>query len=197
MTGEKNRYKTHEQLWKLEDGDLSTSKHDDLILPLLEKKNALKLIELVGCSEEGFILEYDSSYEITLPQYHVSELGLKTSADLITHINNAYLISKCEVPVVSRYNRFIIGYLDIQYKIRFSHSFIEPMSTPREVTGIFYNVNIEVKPTIRNFGETLRQINTYKQYLHGMFVLYSPDTRFKEAFKSQGIIQISPSDIGL
>jgi hypothetical protein len=45
----------------------------------------------------------------------------------------------------------------------------------------------------------LRQINTYKSYSIGSdpFLIYSPDTKFKDAFESQGVQIVSPEDIGL
>ncbi|MCJ7698531.1 MAG: hypothetical protein MUO73_09415, partial [Thermoplasmata archaeon] len=61
---------------------------------------------------------------------------------------------------------------------------------------------IEVKPIISNFGQTLRQLNTYRHYQARIereynqerlnVFLFTPDTRFKEAFESQGIKVISP-----
>ena len=37
MTGEKNRFKTTEQLWKLDDKQLKTPKHDAMVLWLMDK----------------------------------------------------------------------------------------------------------------------------------------------------------------
>jgi hypothetical protein len=88
-----------------------------------------------------------------------------------------------EYPIKSN-GENIIGYLDIVI-----------------VTGNISLV-VEVKPKILSFGTTLRQMKAYKHYLgldgkDSDFILYSPDTRFKEAFETQGIPQITPSDIGL
>lgn len=47
MTGEKNRFSTHEKLWKLDDITLSTPKHDEMVLFLLNKKNATIISEVV------------------------------------------------------------------------------------------------------------------------------------------------------
>lgn len=49
--------------------------------------------------------------------------------------------------------------------------------------------NIEVKPSIRSVGETIRQINVYRATLgYGEFVFVaSPDVRFSPIFEAQGI----------
>lgn len=158
MTGEKNRYKTHEQLWKLEDGELSTPQHDELILQLLTKKNAEKL------------------FKHCYPYYK--------DVDFEDEIHIA-----CEVPITSDSN-FIIGYLDLLMWWRTPHR-------GEEITLI-----IEVKPKVKSFGDTLRQIKTYMYYCmfkHPIvdYILYSPDTTFKTAFETQGIKLITPSDLGL
>jgi hypothetical protein len=59
---------------------------------------------------------------------------------------------------------------------------------------------VEIKPSIRSFGETIRQINSYIQWtkLAGKgdnIVLFTPDMRFKAQFESQGIMVISPDDV--
>jgi hypothetical protein len=149
LTGEKNRYKTHEQLWKLDDHELSTPVHDELVLQLLNKKNALKLFKLCIYGDFWYLHE--------------------DALDLIA-----------EDPVCND-NKYIIGYVDVM------------IICPGERKAIC----VEVKPMIKSFGETLRQINTYKKYRSTNYVIYSPDTRFKTAFESQGVKFITPSDLGI
>lgn len=152
MTGEKNRYKTHEQLWKLEDGDLSTPQHDELVLQLLYKKNAIKLFSLVYGVDPDFIDESDVNIE--------SELPITSKTD------------------------FIIGYIDIAISV-----------SRRDSTPII--LFVEVKPKIKSFGETLRQLKTYMNYRKFNYVVYSPDISFRNAFQTQKIGLFSPSDLGL
>lgn len=158
MTGEKNRYKTHEQLWKLEDGDLSTPQHDELILQLLYKQNAKKLMYI--CYPYVF-LEYDSYDEIEDSRITVGS----------------------EVPICIK-NDFIIGYIDIVI------SYSMPDRLP-------INLCIEVKPKIKSFGNTLRQLKTYQTYRPSNFLIYTPDTTFEEAFKTQGFQTVTPAMLGL
>ena len=260
MTGEKDRYKTHEQLWKLEDGELSTPKHDEMVLQLMNPRIALNLLKIIGYDEKCWLSEivnmYPKNYEHVYgrssgyPVNYGSECcpDIKKEFDLFLQsahsslhglgeeIFKEFLIKGydprieigCEVPIHSGQNKFIIGYLDIRYNVGALYkSFpIEPNELyefhddwykssesgiitviPRgklEVVNpsLSYDVsdiviNIEVKPKIKSFGETLRQINTYRACVKGTFVIYSPDTRFKAAFESQGVKFITPSDLGI
>ena len=59
---------------------------------------------------------------------------------------------------------------------------------------------IEIKPTVKSFGETLRQLNFYKNHFYQRdsceneiipkICLMTTKTQFKEAFEKQGIIVI-------
>jgi len=158
MTGEKNRYKTHEQLWKLEDGDLSTPQHDELILQLLYKQNAKKLMYM--CYPYDFV-------------------GLDGYED----IDDSRIEVESEVPICINKD-FIVGYIDIVIRYNF------PDSPPR----VLY---VEVKPKIKSFGDTLRQLKTYQMYRPFNYILYTPDTTFQEAFKTQGFCVVTPEILGL
>jgi len=222
MTGEKNRLKTHEQLWKLEDGELSTPKHDELVIQLLNRENIKKIDAL----------RYESNliYKGTDEDGHSKDMGFLEFSDRM--INNKWV--KCnskgidelhetrpektlkdafetgsynvesEKPITNGQNRFIIGYADIY--ISFEKIFsveVERSITFQDMVGgvddceviCKYEAIIEVKPKIKSFGETLRQIRTYQEYSNAAMFIYSPDTHFKAAFESQGIGFITPTDI--
>jgi hypothetical protein len=112
--------------------------------------------------------------------------NFKESYSIKTYLNLA-----SEVPIFSS-PRFIVGYWDIV---------INPIPRHDMETGthiIFKELPtyyIEVKPQIRSFGQTLRQLTTYQTYTtnpHRKIVLFTPDLRFKDAFESQGIRVVSP-----
>lgn len=95
---------------------------------------------------------------------------------------------KSEVPITAN-NGFLVGYCDVE--IEFS-----PVQFVWRNLGFVYHNDlyndvvkeyIEVKPKIRSFGETLRQLRTYEHYLGKSPVLFTNDTRFEEAFSSQNI----------
>lgn len=83
-----------------------------------------------------------------------------------------------EVPVVSQsgYNssKFIVGYLDCVIIAKFD--------------GGYAHLAIEIKTKIDSFGDTLRQINTYKQYKKDfIYCIASQDDKYKEQFETQGL----------
>lgn len=89
-----------------------------------------------------------------------------------------------EVPVLSTNSysnsKFIVGYLDCLIVF----SFDDGKEYRSETT-----LAIEIKTKVESFGDTLRQINTYKQYSkpRTIFVVASEDDRYKEQFESQNI----------
>jgi len=245
MTGEKNRYKTHEQMCKLEDTELSTPKHDELVLQLLNPKNAVKFLTLLGYDEnawkyqlDGDIRHLDENWD-PISNYHdrnhtsddldflymeAEETMEHDAEDMFKKVRSTTLHDfpsiKSEVPIQTGYNKFIVGYVDVSIWMTlnclsaaksnlFEYSNTNGTIYRRIARDLrVYNesylnqdqilVYIEVKPTIRSFGETLRQINTYRACTEGaIYCIYSPDTHFKNAFESQGIKLITPSDLGL
>jgi hypothetical protein len=46
----------------------------------------------------------------------------------------------------------------------------------------------EVKTFIPSVGELIRQINMYRKYEYGTYIVVSPDNRFESVLKSQGIL---------
>lgn len=209
MTGEKNRYKTQEKLYNNDDRQLTTPKHDEMILWLLNKRNAvsiipgldIKLIEInynnpivqeTGCiiqcfAERGYqitpnALKFFNRFNKDKIDGFIDRID-KIEPDLLVvgieqinlcaelFINYGYIKIQSEVPINPR-GGFIIGYLDILV------TFL-PTKT---------KYAIEVKPTVSSFGETLRQLNTYKSFFgNAEFFLCTSDLGFKGAFEDQGI----------
>lgn len=83
MTGQKNRYSTTEKLWKIDDKQLKTPKHDAMILWLMDKENISSLI----------------TFPETMKKYR------------ITYEFQGFMV-KSEYPLYSNKN-FIGGYIDI------------------------------------------------------------------------------------
>jgi hypothetical protein len=226
MTGEKDKFTTHEKRWKIDDDQLSTPKHDELVLHILDPDNAEKIFKLKEKRRSPWKFTIysrsDSRAEDFVNDY--KESVINPDAD----INKLKIDS--EVPIRSKSNGYIIGYVDV--KLSFRHKYncylydygseglkvynnknlsIRDLEENKyicyfEMATDHYKVksdevesyNIEVKPVIDSFGKTLRQINTYKAYEpEAKYYIYSPDTRFKAAFESQGVGFITPQDLGI
>jgi hypothetical protein len=238
MTGQKDRYSTTEKLWKLDDEQLTTPRHDEIVIDILTNGpsifNKFKLPTNIKSYYEIFEY-YESSHSekeknwafnrriascATIPNH---ELYIKDdygntkhsfsfeNTDALVEVSNGNINSiiptpqiLSEVPLSAR-NGFLVGFLDVLIKTptveethfriidvgvgRYKYELCQHVSIPENLLGI------EVKPNIVSFGQTLRQLNTYREYFKGKLMLCTDDTKFKEAFESQGIQVINTGDI--
>jgi hypothetical protein len=226
MTGEKDKFTTHEKLWKLDDTQLSTPKHDELVLQLLNPINALKISSNYKYGMDWKIASDNEQLAEDVKDAfskHVESLSDRDSEWNCPDI-------KSEVPLKTGNNNFIIGYVDVQLTFQNVYEFkaikyedaLDGILIFERKSRINYNpidylgkitvcnsdycmsggnttvYNIEVKPEIDSFGKTLRQINTYREYFpNAVYCIYSPDTHFRKAFETQGVEFITPEDIGI
>ena len=104
-------------------------------------------------------------------------------------------VVRTEKPIMS--GDFIIGFIDVSLANRGAYVSLD--SKTGEVgwtfSGTYPDVNIEVKPKIESFGETMRQINMYREYERCQYAIFTPDHRFKDAFESQGIKVFKSTDV--
>jgi hypothetical protein len=118
MTGEKNRYTTTEKLWKIDDKHLSTPKHDELVLQLLNSINASKCVELLGLKHEmcpQIYSGYNDGYAHKYTKEEIELLKDKTILDIQENDRRKVQINS-EVPIKTN-NGFLVGYVDIQIQI--------------------------------------------------------------------------------
>lgn len=207
MTGEKNRYKTLDKLAGLNDKQLATPKHDELVLFLLDKNNLVKVIPELPEWMNIIQKFLDTTSEEAKEEYEKFKSGkayfwgnrkrVKETLKSLINLDQPKLKILSEVPIVTN-NRFIVGYWDIVIRLyRESYSY-----SLKGYKDLFYDNNIpkvlyiEVKPEIRSFGETLRQLNTYRsqEKTLGVIYLFTPDLRFKKEFECQDIKIISPPE---
>lgn len=207
MTGEKNRYKTLDKLAGLNDKQLATPKHDELVLFLLDKNNLVKVIpelpkwmniiqKFLDTTSEEAKEEYEK-FKSGKAYFWGSRERVKETLESLINLDLPKMKILSEVPIETN-NRFIVGYWDIVirlYREGYSYSIkgYKDLFYDNHIPKVIY---IEVKPEVRSFGETLRQLNTYKsqEKTHGDIYLFTPDLRFKEQFEGQGIKVISPPE---
>lgn len=105
LTGEKNRFKTHEKLWELDDKQLKTPKHDAMVLWLMDEHNlelvCKKLFDYT--TEKTFIKKDDKNYDFFKIESEVPLLSSPTFiagyADLIVHKNYFNIIDEYPCPL--------------------------------------------------------------------------------------------------
>ena len=178
MTGQKNRFKTTEKLWDLDDKQLKTPKHDAMILWLMD--------------EENYLNYFDFPKELK-NVYLVDNRGL----DWCGNISFDKIILKSELPIMSS-KTFIAGYADLAFVGSY-------LINAQEAVKPYYSIYhiVEVKPYIDSFGAVLRQINSYKQFRQNnrkpnekdeCYYIFTFDNRFDNQFESQGIKVLHPPE---
>ena len=179
MTGQKNRFKTTEKLWDLDDKQLKTPKHDAMVLWLMD--------------EENYLNYFDFPKEVK-DVYLVDNCGLNWYGN----ISFDKIILKSELPIMSS-KTFIAGYVDLA----FVGSYL--INDQEAVKSYYYSIYhiVEVKPYIDSFGAVLRQINSYKQFRQNnrkrnekdeCYYIFTFDNRFDNQFESQGIKVLHPPE---
>lgn len=99
MTGEKNRFKTTEKLWDLDDKQLKTPVHDAMILWLMDEDNLKALL-------------YDCCYKETYEFFTENEYELDECVDV-------EVTCRSERPIMSS-ETFIAGYADLVTEFTFT-----------------------------------------------------------------------------
>ncbi len=131
MTGEKNRHKSLEKLWKLDDEQLKTPKHDEMVLNLLTNESLFRNIPFIKRWYDAIELaylsdaEYDKEALISLEKELEGISSFRSDdswecEEAIREIKrrNNYSFSPSikitsESPVFSGPNNFLIGYWDV------------------------------------------------------------------------------------
>lgn len=102
--------------------------------------------------------------------------------NLLKNVQNCTV--KFEVPIFSdRQHKFMIGFADAVV------SFDQPSTWEGKDILVPRALGIEIKPKVMSFGETLRQINLYRQYLEVNYwaLVLSEASSFEEMFEKENI----------
>lgn len=159
MTGEKNRFKTTEKLWDLDDKQLKSPEHDAMVLWLMDETNSKDLIHnaLINHSDTTWIM-LDKKYEIEKP------------------LEDNFNITS-ESPIMSS-KTFIAGYADLIFKVLYrdvltkhSNSISEEyIKRAKDVTSIDEMISLineycnSNKEDMRLFSKDYNCVTFSKQY---------------------------------
>lgn len=123
----------------------------------------------------------------------IRELSFDEIKEQIHHQNNGILFStKWENPVRKIYDYkgrqvSIMGFIDFCIYIDLKKIFPNEDLIINQNYFQVININIEVKSRIKNVGELIRQINYYKEFQNGIYIVVSPDDKFKNILKQERI----------
>lgn len=199
MTGEKNRGVSLEKLWKIDDKDLSTPEHDELVIMLLDHEYLEKMFsdnfDLINIK----IVNVQSEVPLTQGYNHFV-FGFVDVVATITCSEDNNTNLKCpHCGDVKTYGKEIVIEAIDKKTVATCRGCNKTFVVTSELTSTsIYNETkkfyIECKPMIYSFGETLRQIQLYKTATpkDSYFILFTPDTKFKKQFESQNITVITP-----
>lgn len=197
----KPKAKTIQQYFGFHDGDLTTPKHDEIMIWLDDNaEDVVKLFtnyyqEKIDRSFEKTGDEINRLKESDTWSYKYDLGPILPVKFSVEDINCVWEFSVTEK---INYRKYIVGFVDL--RINFSYQSYwcrslwrdEPHCTQRtgyvrqtyKSTGI---INFEVKTKIPSLGELFRQINMYKLHERRPFAVVSPDARFKDKIESQGM----------
>jgi hypothetical protein len=195
---------TLQQRMGFRDTDLTTPGHDAICIALLQSDVQDNLVRKLKISRVSVHEEWKS-----LAQEKKDKLlDDYTDSFKTWHRNDLNFSSvKLEHPIMTE-KKFIIGFIDamlyfVSPSLGFERSYsVSVWKYNLDKPDIDYLINkvaIEVKTTIRSFGETLRQLELYKAHLGGktIVLITAEETPFKKAFNSQGYYVFSASEIGI
>ena len=172
MTGKKTRTKSLDQFWKIDNQQLKTPEHDNMLLWLLKRENLRQII----ISENPEAKKWDWEHiKIHAEEYIVFNSGFRIGAPDIIFVVPHYLCKNCDLihkntsncPSCESDN--IVAYHG-DHKLHYSRYFIE------------------IIPKIKNFGATLRLLKLFISYgFEDRAYIFTQDLRYYEEFKDQGI----------
>lgn len=183
MTGEKNRIKTTEKLWNLDDKQLKTPKHDAMVLWLMDKVNLL------------LSFPFEPEVEVERRYNKPPEIAYFRKVRIDT-----------EYPLYSNKN-FIGGYVDI---IATGMYAFEDMEEPKNWNRKFIEVKPYIDSfgavlrQIKNYQRFIFATDYNRVPLNFSsgaakrteFFIFSFDDRFDSQFESQGVTVVHPpSDV--
>ena len=163
MTGQKNRFKTTEKLWDLDDKQLKTPKHDAMVLWLMDVDH------LYG----------DLNFVEHIPQT-IQTPRTKKEMEIVSEKLES------ELPIMSS-STFIAGYVDVAVLVKYKgfglNNTTAHLIEVKPTIDSFGAVLRQIK-SYRKFGQ--------RSFRHVKCYLFTLDDRFDAQFKSQGIIVLHP-----
>jgi len=218
----KPKAKTLIQRFGFNDSDLTSPEHDKIVLKLLDVEKMFSILQkacLKDMEVNTYIIcenrRYDSynkkteckiKEDIYCPFFGngwTEKIGLCPHADvfneewnLLHNLTSSDIIIKnmnieTEVAITTN-TKYIVGFID--FKVSLSNE-VSLNLLQKKISDVRYfpDFYIEIKPIITSFGETMRQINMYREFCTGEyrkkaeFILITKTTGLNDAFESQGI----------
>jgi hypothetical protein len=158
------------------DEDLKTTKHDDIMLWV-----DINIVDIIEKSD--FHREIINRWCRGIDKFGIEVYN--------TFQNDIYKIENYkkiwEYPISNEgKNMLVIGFIDmkLECKMKLPDYDVKKILFGRDVDLNYY---IEVKTEIKSLGELFRQIQLYKSYKNGNYIIVSPDDKYKKIIEEQGL----------
>jgi hypothetical protein len=193
----KNRAKTLQEKFGFFDEDMKNPTHDRIMVWMDSHAEELvrEYFALSPTWPEELVNKVRAKAHVLAKRPKYRALNLP---DLGHPPNRVFqVISKTwEKPIVTA-NNFTVGFADLEVVVQFSEDLDycendHPLRVQKPVIDWFTiikkeHVIFEAKTAIASVSEVIRQIRLYQQYQPGVYVVVSPDDRYAEVMRSQGI----------
>lgn len=177
MPKKKSRIKSLDQFWKIDDEQLKTPEHDEMLLWLLKKENLKNII--ISKDQEAANWDWEH-VKIHAEEFIVSNSGFRVGAPDIIFVVPRYICKNCNFSHKNMDNCPSCDSDDVE---------MYPIDHQHHYSRYF----IEIKPEIENFGVTLRQMKLFISYgYEERAYLFTKDLKYDEEFEGQGIRVIHP-----
>lgn len=206
MTPDKTRATTLQEKFGFVDDDLKTPVHDSIMMWLdgeidrIVSAHVLNKIKLEIDGAPAWEKRAENEYRKKNPDRYTPSGALVSAypweglGDLPTPRYLGIDSKVWESPIKSAKD-FVVGFVDMLVVARYQHLsytdagyFTTKEKAPKwELFSQQHNFVFEVKPSIRSVGEVIRQIRMYQQFKDGDYFIVSPDDRFVDVLRSQGI----------
>jgi len=177
---EKTRATTIQQKLGFMDDDLKTSRHDEIMLWV--SSHALEIVTAIvdnRWTDRGIEWLNEDLRKHGGPTITLADLPPRKPLEIASVV--------WEHPIMS--NKYVVGFVDLAIWYICDGLGLDMTVYAWEVHHCKsdYPICIEVKSSIPSAGELIRQIQLYRQYQKGTYVVVSPDARYADVLKSQGI----------
>ena len=196
----KPKARTIQQRFGFMDDDLKSASHDDIMI-WLDCAIDDMLAQLVGYDDVWGLNEFEFIYQDNnYPKWGSRE---KPFPDKQKVFNSLFLPDKpplvvthkvWEQPISTETQRagqskYVVGFADMLITYKPAQLIYDLDSEELTIFNSYYEKRVffEVKSFIPSLGELIRQIRMYQQYVSGEWFVVSPDNKFKNQLKTQGI----------
>ena len=175
---DKVRAQTIQQKLGFADSDLKTPRHDEIMLWL--DKHALDVV-VATVGNQWTEQDIDWLNE-ELKKHHKPTITL---ADLPPRKPLELISVTWEYPIKS--GTYVVGFIDLVIQYDADSLTLNEYDYSYTPCRSRFIICVEVKSSIPSAGELIRQIQLYRQYQKGTYVVVSPDARYADVLRSQGI----------